>query len=85
MTTNLKYRRALFWDIPEGNIEQALAESDEWVVNRVFEHGTLDDIFEVIDLYGGARVKALLSQSKMGRVTRAMAYLFFDLEETHVA
>jgi hypothetical protein len=85
MTMNLKYRRALFWDIPEGSIEQALVESDEWVVNRVFEYGTLNDIFEVIDLYGESRVKAVLSQSKMGRVTRAMAYLLFDLEESHVA
>ena len=80
----MKYRRALFWDIPEENIEQALIESDEWVVNRVFEYGTLDHIFAVIDLYGEPRVKALLSQSKMGRVTRAMAYLFFDLEESRV-
>ena len=81
----MKNRKALFWDIPEANIEQALADSDEWVINRVFEHGTLDDIFEVIDLYDAARVKAVLSQSKMGRVTRAMDYLFFDLEKSHVA
>jgi hypothetical protein len=85
METSLKYRRALFWDIPESNIEQALAESDEWVINRVFENGTLDDIFEAIDLYGEPRVKAVLSQSKMGRVTRAMARLLFDLEQSDVA
>jgi hypothetical protein len=48
----------------------------------VFENGTLDDIFEASDLYGEPRVKAVLSQSKMGRVTREMARLFFDLEQS---
>lgn len=85
METNLKYRRTLFWDIPEEDIKCALAESDEWVIMRVFEYGTLNDIFDVIDLYGEQKVRAVLSTSKMPPVTRAMAYLFFDLEQSHVA
>jgi hypothetical protein len=44
METNLKHRRTLFWDIPEKDIEHALVESDEWIITRVFEYGTLDDI-----------------------------------------
>lgn len=85
METSLKSRRTLFWDIPEKDIERALTESDDWVIMRVFEYGTLKDIFAVIDLYGEEKIKAVLSKSKMPSVTRAMAYLFFDLEQDNVA
>lgn len=85
METNLQRRKALFWDIPEKDIERVLVESDDWVIMRVFEYGTLNDIFDVINLYGEQKIRAVLSASKMPPVTRAMAYLFFDLDQYDAA
>jgi hypothetical protein len=82
MESNLKFRRALFWDIHENEIERALVESDDWVVVRVFEYGTLNDIFNVVDLYGKEKVKSILIKSELRPMARAMAFLFLGVD-TH--
>lgn len=82
METHLKFRRALFWDINEKDIERVLVESDDWVVTRVFEYGTLNDIFDVIDLYGKKKVKAILTKSDLRPMARAMAFLSLGVD-TH--
>jgi hypothetical protein len=49
---SLSSERALFWDVNQRDIERVLVESDEWVIVRVFQYGTLEDIKAVIKLYG---------------------------------
>ncbi len=78
--TNLKNKRALFWDIAEDTIERALAEYDEWVILRVFEYGELEDIFDVINLYTRERVVAVFTNARPKPMARAMAILFLDIE-----
>ncbi len=80
LKTNLRSRRPLFWDINEKDIDRALIESDEWVIPRVFEYGSLDDIRDVIQLYGSDRVKAVLGTLKLNAMSRAMAFLFLDMD-----
>ena len=80
MESNLKYRRPLFWDINEKDIEKALVESPDWVVPRVFQYGTLNDIRDVINLYGKERTKRALLKIKMRPLTRSMAYLFLNID-----
>jgi hypothetical protein len=77
---NLMNRRSLFWDINENNIEKALHESEDWVIERVFEYGELNDIFDVINLYKKEKVAEVLSKAKLKPMARAMAFLFLDLE-----
>ncbi len=79
-TTNLRSRRPLFWDINEKDIDRALVESDEWVIPRVFEYGSLSDIREVICLYGKDRVSSVLAERKLKPMSRAMAFLFLDMD-----
>lgn len=81
LTTNLRSRRPLFWDINEKDIDRVLAESDEWVIPRVFEYGSLTDIREVIRLYGKDRTRSVLSQLKLKPMSRAMAFLFLDMDQ----
>lgn len=78
----VKLGRALFWEINEKDIARALVESDEWVVLRVFEYGTLDEIAALIRYYGKENVKDILWQlkSQLKPVTKAMAWYYFDLE-----
>jgi hypothetical protein len=73
--------RALFWDINEQNIGQALIESDEWVIPRVFEYGTLGEITELIRYYGRDKTATILLRLKdqLKPVTKAMAWFYFDL------
>ncbi len=80
MSTNLKLGKELFWDIPEKDIQRVLSDSKEWVVERVFEYGTVNEIFEIIDYYGKATVSGILVKAKLKTVARAMAHLFLDLE-----
>ena len=80
MTTNLRFRRPLFWDIHENDIERVLLESDEWVIPRVFEYGSLEDIWDVIELYGRDKVRQVLTSQKLKPMSRAMAFLFLDID-----
>lgn len=74
--------RSLFWDINEKNIGNALLESDEWVIPRVFEYGTLEEISELIKYYGRKKTIDVLINLKdnIKPVTKAMAWFYFDLE-----
>jgi hypothetical protein len=72
--------KELFWDIPEKNIPLALNRSSEWVVVRVFEYGTLEEIAEIIKFYGKEKIKELLLKFNLRPMAKAMARLFLDVE-----
>jgi hypothetical protein len=80
MESELRFRRPLFWDVNENDIEKTLVESDSWVVVRAFEFGTLEDIFNVIALYGKERVKDILIKEKLQPLSAAMAFLFLGVD-----
>ncbi len=77
---NLRQRKTLFWEVDPTRIEQVLRESDDWVILRVFEYGTISDIYEVIALYGDKKVKAVLTHEKLKPLTAAMAYFFCGID-----
>lgn len=77
---NLVNRKELFWEVSPDRIPQVLRESDDWVVVRVFEYGQIEDILDVIELYGEQKVKESLSQEKLGPVASVMAYLFLGID-----
>lgn len=79
-SNNLKFRRELFWDINDNEIEHALIHSDDWVIVRVFEYGTLDDVFDVIRLYGKVKVKSVLINATLRPMAKSMAFLFFGID-----
>jgi hypothetical protein len=76
---NIELARSLFWEIDESAIGKALLESDEWVIPRVFEYGTLDEIADIIDYYGQENTLAILLRLKgqLKPMTRALARLYF--------
>ncbi len=72
--------RELFWDISEKNIGKALMESDEWVVPRVFEYGTLTEIAEIIRYYGKEKVTDILLKIQLKPMSKAMAWYYLNLD-----
>jgi hypothetical protein len=75
----LANRKALFWDIHENEIENILLDNDEWVVVRVFEYGTMYDIYDVIDFYGKDKVVEILKGAELNSVVASIAFILFDL------
>lgn len=73
-------RKSLFWEVPEQHIEQVIEESPAWVVQRIFEYGSLRDIEAVIALYGAGRVRELLREVQMTPMVRSMAFVFLDYD-----
>jgi len=72
--------QALFWDIPEKDIDKTLLDAKDWVVIRIFEYGTVEEIQEIINYYGRSRVEQILKSTRFLKpVTKAMARLFLDL------
>jgi hypothetical protein len=66
MTGTTKYQRSLpdlpkvlFWDIPGQAPDYE--NHPEWVIKRVFERGSMEDIAEVIIFYGNEKVKEVLT------------------------
>ena len=77
---NPQLSTALFLDIAEKDITRTLSSSKDWVVVRVFEYGTIEEISEIINYYGRDTVKLILeSAGALKPVTKAMARLFLDL------
>lgn len=76
----VNFGRELFWDIPESAIEAAVKNSPGWVINRVFEYGTLKEIADVIEFYGQEKASAFIKQTSVKPMARAMAFLFLNIE-----
>lgn len=51
--------KVLFWDIPGQTPDYK--NHSEWVIKRVFERGSMEDIAEVILFYGKEKVKEALT------------------------
>ena len=51
-----------FWDIDMSQIDYW--EHDAFVIQRVFEHGTVDETLEVLIFYGDDRVKEVLTKAR---------------------
>ncbi len=81
MLCNLINKRSLFWDIDEKNIEQSLMDSGDWVIVRVFDYGDIEDIEEVIELYGVERTKKILLETNLRPMAKTMAYLFLNIDK----
>lgn len=76
----LQQRHALFWEVSPNRIKDVLRESDDWVVVRVFEYGEIQDIFDIIELYGEEKVKNILQRERLKPMAAVMAYLFLDID-----
>ena len=51
----MKLNPSLFWDI---NIsELSFEDSSDWIIERVFDRGSLDEVISVINYYGKENVK----------------------------
>ena len=77
---NLAKRRELFWEVSENRINQVLIENDEWVIVRVFEYGTLEDIYDVIEFYGEEKTIQALKTNPLRPMASGMAFLFFRID-----
>lgn len=53
--------KVLFWDIP-GQVPD-YKNHPEWVVKRVFDRGSMEDIAEIILFYGEEKVKEVMTSS----------------------
>jgi hypothetical protein len=73
-------RRELFWDINADRIPEILEKSPSWVIVRVFQYGELEEIAEIIKLYGREKVKEVLLTEKLQPMAKAMAFYFMDLD-----
>ena len=58
MATLPQISKRTFWDVDI--CESDFENSSEWVITRVFDRGTLDEVFSVINYYGFDFVKNVL-------------------------
>ena len=57
-----------------------LEENDDWVIVRIFEYGSIEDIKEVIRVYGKAKVIEVLRQEKLKPIAASLTYLFLHVD-----
>lgn len=81
--TPLDKRKALFWDINPERVGVALRENDDWAIVRIFEYGTITDIFNAIEFYGPEKTASVLNREKLRPTARVMAYLFLNVDPEH--
>jgi hypothetical protein len=67
-----------FWDVKFEDIDYQ--KYDKWVIERIFEFGTKDDVYEIIKFYGEEYCKITLTNSKFIRLNAiAIASLLFSI------
>lgn len=71
-----------FWDVEISEID--FDESYESVINRVFDRGTLDEVFEIINFYGYDFVKKTIRSTNDNLPNHAilLARAIFNLKYT---
>lgn len=79
---SIELSKELFWDIPESRIKTILDDNPYWVVPRVFEYGSIEEITDVIEFYGTYKSTQVLVQMKneLKPMAKAMAHLYLNLE-----
>lgn len=70
-------RRILFWEIEPERIESVLRESPEWVIPRVLHYGSIEDIANLVNLYGKEKLKYVMDNIPLKRWDKSMAELFY--------
>lgn len=71
-----------FWDVDIS--EYDFIHSNEWVITRVFDRGTLDEVFSIINYYGFDTVKNVLvsTNDNLPNHTILLARAIFKLNYT---
>ena len=79
MATLPQISKRTFWDVEIG--EDDFKHSKEWVITRVFDRGSLDEVFSVINYYGFDVVKNVLitTQDNLPNHTILLARGIFKL------
>lgn len=77
----LSKRHSLFWEVAPHRIPAILMDSDEWVIPRIFEYGQIEDIKDVIALYGKERSIEVLREATLRPMARAMAFVALNLNK----
>lgn len=57
-----KISKRTFWDVDIATID--FKRSYEWVITRVFDRGTLDEVFVIINYYGADFVKRTIQKTE---------------------
>jgi hypothetical protein len=71
-----------FWDVDIQ--EHDFKDASEWIITRVFDRGTLDEVFQLIRYYGFDVVKNVLAstQENLPQHTILLAMAIFKLNYT---
>lgn len=72
--------KELFWDIPASEISAVIVNSPEWVIPRVFEYGSLQEIADLVKLYGTEKSIEVVKRVSLKPMARTMAYFFLDVD-----
>jgi hypothetical protein len=82
MRTLPQIAKRTFWDVDIA--EQDFKDSSEWIIVRVFDRGTLDEVFSIINYYGFDFVKNVLTSTNENLPNHAvlLARAIFKLNYT---
>lgn len=70
--------KSAFWDIHFDQIDRE--NNKEYLIIKIIERGTFDDLLEMINFYGDAQIKyELCNASKLPERTYYFALTYFDL------
>lgn len=82
MDTLPQISKRTFWDVDI--CETDFKHSYSWVITRVFDRGTLDEVFSIVNYYGSDFVKEVLTTTSenLPNHTILLARAFFKLNYT---
>jgi hypothetical protein len=72
-----------FWDVKiDLNSGTELEEYSRYIIGKVFDYGTFNDILEVLRFYGKTRVKKEVTELNLKNKTISFCCALFNLKKT---
>lgn len=77
-----RIKKSTFWDVEISEID--FRKNSEWLINRIFDRGTLNEVYEIINYYGSDFVKKTLQNTNENLSSHAilLARAVFKLKKS---
>jgi len=80
----LNISKRAFWDVDFEKLMQEIDNYPEFIIRKVFEHGTFDDVINVVKYYGTQKSSEIMINSLyLSEKTLHFASAFFKIEKTN--
>jgi len=84
MDQKLIISQRAFWDVDFEKLMSQVDNYPEFIIRKVFEHGTFDDVLKILNYFGQQKIIEVLTKTiYLPEITLHFAAAFFKIDKTN--